>query len=407
MKNDVTPGRLPAPKVPKRPLGGTQPLARSRPVVAPAAPQAPTIPIEDNGALDLPPALPPQALELERRPKRTWVKRLFLAFMTLVLLGIAAGVGAYFWYKDALQPLSTSQERIKVEVAAGAAADQVAATLEEKKLVKSALALQIYIKLHGKGSIKAGNYVFTPGQGPFEIVEWLTQGKVDTFKLTILPGKTLAEIKKKLQEDGYSAGAVDAAYSHQYNHPLLADKPAGTTLEGYIYPETYFVSSDTPLETVFTQGFDLLQNDIERKGIKSALAGHNLSVYQGMTLASIIEKEVHNTADKRQVSQVFLKRLGEGGRLASDPTYKYAAAMLGIPPSTEIESPYNTYKNTGLPPGPIANFTVDSLEAVGNPATGDFLYFVAGDDGTTHFSRTFEEHERNIRQYCQKLCSTF
>lgn len=403
--NDVTPpGRLPSPKVPQRPLKGVRPLAPPPRVIAP--PDTPSTPSDSQTALELPIAVEPAHVAVER-PKRRWLKWLLITLTTLVLLAAAAGTAGYFWYKDALTPRSSSEDRIKIEVTAGAAAGDVATDLEQKGLIKSALALQIYMKLHGKSSIKAGAYVFTPNQTPQEIVEWLVEGRVDTFKLTILPGKSLVEIKKALQEYGYTAADIDAAFKATYDHPLLEGKPAGTSLEGYIYPETYFVSSQTPLKEVITTAFDHFEARIKDSSVKQQLAQHGLNLYQGITLASMIEKEVSKAQDKRQVAQVFLKRLGEGARLASDPTYKYAAALLGIPPTNEIDSPYNTYKHAGLPPGPIANFTFDSLEAAGNPASGDYLYFVAGDDGTTHFSRTFEEHEQNIQLYCKKLCSTF
>jgi UPF0755 protein len=373
----------------------------------PAPTPPPPIPLDTtNGRLELPVAVQPDHIELGR-PKRRWLKWLVVILVAFLLLVAATGAAGYFWYKDALTARSSSDQGVKIEVAAGASTADITNDLEQKGLIRSSLALQIYMKLHGKNDVKAGLYVFAPNQTPYEIVEWLIEGKVDTFKVTVLPGKTLADLKKTFKDYGYDDGQVEDALTAKYSHALLEGKPQDTSLEGYIYPDTYFVTSETPLKELIMHTFDLFEERIKETNIKQQLTQHGLTLYQGLTLASIIEKEVSKPQDKQQVAQVFLKRLSEDARLASDPTYKYAAALLGIPPTNQIDSPYNTYKYTGLPPGPIANFTFDSLEAAGNPAPGDYLYFVAGDDGTTHFSRTFEEHERNIEQYCKQLCATF
>jgi UPF0755 protein len=399
--NDITPpNQLPPPQVPKRPLDG-------QPGVVPSSSTAnnPVPASFVDEPLTLPQAEPPAALTFEK-PKKKWRKWLAIILIVLFVFAAGAATAGYFWYKDAMQPISGSQEHISLEVAQGESADQVAANLQQKKLIKSAFALQVYIKLHNKSNIKAGSYVFTPSQGPHEIVQWLNDGRVDTFKLTILPGKTLAELKETFQGYGYSADEIDNTLGRTYSHPLLADKPAGTTLEGYVYPETYYVTSTTPLETVITQGFDLFENKIKQQGLKDKLAARGFNIYQGVTLASIIEKEVPSAADQRQVAQVFETRLQKGMMLGSDVTYHYGAALLGVDPSPTLDSPYNTRIHTGLPPGPISNFSIGALEAVTEPASGDYLFFVAGDDGVTRYAHTDAEHQANIYSYCKKLCAS-
>jgi UPF0755 protein len=409
--NDIVPPNRLRPQVPQRPAG-PQPLGvppRQRPQTQPLQPLPPALdqPTQHAAGMALPPATQIDTPLNPERPKRRWIKRLFIVFTVIFVLVAAAGVAGFFWYKDAMNAKSGSEERIKVQVEQGAAAGDVAAMLEQKGVVKSALALQIYMRTHNKGDIKAGQYMFSPNQTPFEIVEWLIEGKVDTFKLTILPGKALSEIKKSLQDYGYTADAIDAAFGAKYEHPLLADKPAGTTLEGYSFPDTYQVSAGTPLEQVITQSFDLFEQKIKQDNLKSVLSSKGFNMYQAITLASIIELEVHGEQDQRQVSQVFQLRLQQGAPLGSDVTYKYGAALLGVEPTAQLDSPYNTRIRTGLPPGPIANFNIGALKAVASPAPGDYLYFVSGDDGINRFSRTFQEHEQNIRQYCQKLCAVY
>jgi UPF0755 protein len=265
----------------------------------------------------------------------------------------------------------------------------------------------VYMKFNKLTNLKTGNYVFMPNQSPQEIVDWLNEGRVDTVKVTILPGQTLTKIKDKLIKDGYSAEAIDAAFAQSYaEHPLFAGKPAGTSLEGYIFPETYFVSSDTTVEQLLTITFDEFEKQIQNSDLRAALAAQNLTLYQGITLASIIEKEVAGK-DQRQVSQVFHKRLDSGMPLGADATYKYAAMLMQIAPTADIDSPYNTRIHNGLPPGPIANFQIAALEAAANPADGSYLYFVSGDDGNNYFAHTLAEHEANISKYCKKLCAQY
>lgn len=121
-------------------------------------------------------------------------------------------------------------------------------------------------------------------------------------------------------------------------------------------------------------------------------------------MASIIQREVATAEDAAQVAQVFKLRYDQGMQLGSDVTYQYIADKTGQPRSVDFDSPYNTRRYVGLPPGPISSPGLASLKAVGNPAPGDFVYFLSGDDDKTYFARTNEEHERNIRDHCQKKC---
>jgi UPF0755 protein len=129
-----------------------------------------------------------------------------------------------------------------------------------------------------------------------------------------------------------------------------------------------------------------------------------LSVHEALTLASIITQEVPKAEDKAIVAQVFLKRIKNDIPLESDVTVFYAAKITGKVATLDIDSAYNTYRNKGLPPGPVSNVTESSMRAIIQPATTDYLYFVAGDDGVTHFSKTLAEHQALTRQYCKQLC---
>jgi UPF0755 protein len=139
--------------------------------------------------------------------------------------------------------------------------------------------------------------------------------------------------------------------------------------------------------------------------VRSAFAAQGLSAYQGIILASIVEKEVSKPSDRAQVAQVFLSRLKQDMMLGSDVTAYYGAIVAGKEPSVTYDSAYNTRIHKGLPAGPISNVSENSLQAIASPAGTDWLYFVAGDDGNTYFSKTLEEHEALTQQHCHALCS--
>lgn len=366
-----------------------------RPKVPPSVPPSP---------IDI--SLPPTRSEPPRKKPRRLLWILLAGTGIFIVLVIIVSLAAVSWYADALRAKSGDDTSVKIDIQQGATIDEVAQELSQKGIIKSSLAFSVYVKLNNKAGIKTGTYFFAPNQSVSEIVQWLDDGRVGTRKVTILPGKTLTEIKQTLITDGFNASDVDAAFSKSYNHPLLAEKPANATLEGYIYPETYFVTTDSTVEQLLTRSFDEFEKQIQTNDIRTKLAAHGFNLYQGVTLASIVAREVSNPTDQRQVAQVFETRLSRGMVLGSDVTYHYAADLLGVAPSPDIDSPYNTHKYPGLPPGPIGNFNLPALLAIADPAPGDYIYFVAGDDGTTHFATTFEEHQQNIQKYCQKLCTS-
>lgn len=346
--------------------------------------------------------LPATAASFKRHLKAKW---LIVAAVLLVAL-IGAGIGGFvYWYNDALKPVSSQQNRIKVTVESGETAKTIAAELQEKGVIKNAWAFEYYVQQSGNlNNLQAGSYLFSSNQSVQDIVQWLVDGKVDQFNVTILPGQTLEEIKQTLVADGYTAAEVDTAFAKSYDHPLLKSKPADVNLEGYIYPDTYQISSDTTVEQLLTMTFDVFYDQIESLNLEKELAAQGFTLHQGITLASIVEQEANTVQDRQQVAQVFESRLKSGMTLGSDVTYMYAAGLAGVEPYVTIDSPYNTRLYKGLPPGAISNFTIDALQAVAEPAAGDYLYFVAGDDGKVYFGRTEEEHQSNIDNYCTILC---
>lgn len=321
-------------------------------------------------------------------------------------------------YSNALQPVSASQHNILVTVPAGASVDEIAKKLESAGLVKHAWAFEWYVRNNNiRDKLQAGTYYLRPNQGVNSIVSSMTQGKIATDLFTVLPGQRLDQIQSALINiGGFSSDAVNSALKpdNYTDHPALTDKPAGASLEGYLYPESFQKIASTKPETIIRQSLDEMQNHLTPE-IRQAFVKQGLTVHQGVTLASIIEQEVGdpkkpgNPNYKPTVAQVFLLRLRQNIQLGSDVTAFYGAIKAGQTlteaKALQFDSPYNTRLHGGIPPGPISNVSASSLEAVALPASTDYLYFVAGDDGATYFSHTLQEHERLTAEHCKKLCS--
>jgi UPF0755 protein len=260
-----------------------------------------------------------------------------------------------------------------------------------------------------------GTYRLSPGQSIPQIVAHLVSGKVDEFSIIFYPGATLVDTtttdKKKrldvttmLAQAGYSQQEISVALKKTYNSPLFEGKPAGSDLEGYVYGDTYNFNAGASLEEVLQRTFDEFAKVVRDNDLVAGFQQQGLTLYQGITLASIVQREV-NGADQKQVAQVFYSRLKAGITLGSDVTYQYAADKLGIARDVNLDSPYNTRRYTGLPPGPIASPGLSALQAVATPASGDYMFFLSGDDGITYFARTEAEHQANIKNHCAVKCS--
>lgn len=404
-------------KSPAPDMQNNSPSSLPRPVsaVQPAASNA--RPADQSSQIDM--NLPEKTQEAKtlKKPKKAW--KIWLAAGILGILLLILGV-CYAWYSYQLSPVDSSNtERKLVTISSGTTANYIAKQLKNEGLVRSDDVFNIYTRLSGTRDIlKAGVYRLSPSESTPQIVDHLIQGKTDSMNITFFPGATLTDnsdkpIAKKtdvtsvLKKAGYQDEEIKAALVKTYSHPVFADKPASTSLEGYIYGETYSVNSGATVEDILNRTFDQLYKVIKDKNLIEGFKSHGLNLYEGITLASIVEREVSNHEDRRQAAQVFYSRLASDTVLGSDVTFIYGANLLGVSPSVGLDSPYNTRKIKGLPPGPIASPSESSLLAVADPAPGDYMYFVAGDDGKTYFSRTEAEHEALAAKHCIKLCSEF
>jgi len=380
--NDILP--------PKRPLNpqGTPPVPSAQP------PSSPEVPLEKPDLEEPTPA---------NKKGKLW---LWILLGCLAVIFIAIG-SAVTWYKLSLRPVDSSDTaRSRIQITAGMSPSEIADLLEKDKLIRSSFAFDIYTRLSGtRSKLQAGSYTLSPSQTTQAIVSDIVSGKVDSFSLTFLPGATVKEDKAALVKSGYSTTEVDAAFAKSYDHPLFASKPASADLEGYVYGETYQFNGDATVEQILTRTFDEYYKAIKDENLVAAFKKQGLNLYQGITLASIIQREVPSAADQKQVAQIFLKRFRSDIPLGSDITAYYGADKAGLERAVATDTPYNTRIHKGLPPGPIATPGLTALEAVAHPAAGDYLYFLSGDDDKTYYAKTDEEHQANITNHCQVKCA--
>ena len=337
--------------------------------------------------------------------KRKKVSIIIVSVLALVL--IAAGVSSFLWYNKQLSPLNNNDNTlIGVEITSGSTPKQIGQLLEDKKVIRSATAFNIYTYVSQmQSSLKAGHYRLSPASSTQEIVSQLIEGLVYEFNITFLPGATLKQHQAVLLSAGFSQAEISAAFTKSYNSPLFNGKPETADLEGYIYGETYRFPGTASVEDILNRIFNEFYSIIQENGFEVAFSQRGLNLFQGITLASIIQREESvKAADQKQIAQVFYKRLSLDMPLGADSTYQYAADKLNMARDTNLDSPYNTRRYKGLPPGPIASPGLSALQAVAAPAEGDYLYFLSGDDDVTYFAYTNEEHEANIVNHCQIKC---
>lgn len=342
----------------------------------------------------------------EPKKKRSKLKIVMWTFLIFVVTALAAVAAGVWWYQQQLLPVApNTKNHVRLTIASGSSPSMIAKQLKSENLIKSELAFSIYTKLSNtEGILKAGLYNLAPSETTQEIVDHLVSGKQDTFSVTFLPGDTLANNRKKLIEVGYGEAEVDAALAKTYSRPLFASKPASADLEGYLYGETYEFDSAASVEAILNRTFDEYEKIITRHDLVNGFKKQGLTLYEGITLASIIQREVTGEEDEKQVAGVFVNRLKDGISLGSDVTYQYAARKMGVAPTPQLESPYNTRKYAGLPPGPIAVPGVGALKAVANPGVHDYIFFLSGDDDVTYFAKTDAEHQKNIINHCKQKC---
>lgn len=318
------------------------------------------------------------------------------------------------------QPAGSGTSAVTFEIAPGETADVIADNLATAGLLADTELFLNYTRYHGlDASLEAGSFVVEPGVTVPELATMLTDAAAEEFDLRFLEGWRLEEMAHYLEVTtpaNIDAGTFLAVVQRQgafdlsrYN--FLAGLPPDATLEGYLFPDTYRVPRDA--DTAYL--VDLMLQTFGRRvtpAMRQSYGAQGLSLHEAVTLASIVEREAVLAEERPLIAGVFYNRLQQEIPLAADPTIQYALGYQATSDSwwksplsladLELDSPYNTYLVTGLPPAPIANPGLASLQAVAEPATTDFLFFVvdctAATGGKHAFSTTYEEHVVNVER---------
>jgi UPF0755 protein len=311
-------------------------------------------------------------------------------------------------------PIVASGSPVIVTVRPGESAKTIGAALEQQGVIRSKRLFEIMVGLTGvQNSLEAGDYEFDPGTPVIEAVHRIAQGKTASRDVVIPEGRRVEEVGDILEKAGVVSKQtfIAALVKSQYNEPFLQQVRA-SSLEGFVFPAKYEFHRGAKPEEVVDALLQAFQTNIADK---VQLEGQDLTLEQVVTLASIVEREAQTPSERPIIASVFLNRLKAGIPLQADPTVQYAVASndaASVQQYTywkkeltvddlKIDSPYNTYIHDGLPPGPIANPGLASIQAVVRPASTNYLFFEARGDGTHVFAETLEEHLRNVEKYRQ------
>ena len=320
--------------------------------------------------------------------------RTFLKLIALALLGFALWFAWAAWL-----PVDPGETKFVI-LRPGWSTRHIAQTLQREGIIRSAPAFLMVHYAKGQGSLKAGEYKFEAPANALEVRDRVLRGDVFARTVVVPEGYNLYDIAGVVEQAGLGSAADFVAAAND-NLQLVRDiDPQAKSLEGYLFPDTYqFTRIDTGHEIAAA-----MVHRFRQEAQKIGLLGRP-DIHRIVTMASIVEKETAVPDERPLVASVYFNRLDKNMLLGADPTVIYAALLAGRYRGTiyqsdlQFDSPYNTYKFPGLPPGPIANPGVASLQASMHPAQSDFLYFVSDNNGHHRFSRSAAEHDKNVAAY--------
>ncbi len=324
-----------------------------------------------------------------------WTSRLLAA---LVVFAAICG-GGFFYYAN--EPLSLRRMPIEFDIRAGMGLRTVARHLSAIGVLAEPYRFELLGRLHGAApNIKAGNYLLEKAVSPQELLDILTRGDSAQLAVTLVEGWNLRQVRQALDTNPKlrheTTGITPAAMAMRLglNHP---------TLEGWLFPDTYHFSPGSSDWAVLERAYGLMQKRLQDEWERRSPDAPYAAPYDALIMASIVEKETGRAADRPLIASVFVNRLRIGMRLQTDPTVIYGLGETfdGNLRKKDLldDGPYNTYTRAGLPPTPIAMPGLGALHAALNPPRSNAFYFVARGDGSSHFSRTLEEHERAVTKY--------
>lgn len=352
---------------------------------------------------------------LERRNEANIIRKI-VAMIALIIILIAGGtaLGGYIYIKSALKPVdSENNKQTNIEVPIGSSTTSIGKLLKDKGVIKNATVFKYYVKVNNISGFQAGKYDLAPSMTLEEITKTLQTGKLvreAAIKMAVPEGLWLDQISEiiaksidvspkevnETMEDPETLKRLMAKYPDLLTDEIL-EKQVKHPLEGYLFPATYPIYEEKPsIESVLDTMLEQTQLVIGKYA--ETMKEKDMSIHELLTMASLIEKEATEKADRHLISSVFYNRIENKMPLQTDPTIAYALGKhldRTLYKDLEVDSPYNTYKNQGLPPGPIANAGEASIEAALNPEKTDYLYFLAEyGTGDVYFATTLEEHNK-------------
>jgi UPF0755 protein len=324
-------------------------------------------------------------------------------FLVVLALVAAAGVGVTL-YKRISEPYQGYSGEQFVEIAPGSSSRAIGERLIAGGVIRNDATYRAALWRTGAArALKAGTYRFDAPMTAVEVIRKIAKGDTWVRRLTFPEGLNMFEMAKifEQQKFGPASSFVEAARDAT---PILHVDPAARDLEGYLFPETYSLPPGTAAPKLVHLMVDRFEQ-LFTEEMRQAAEAHGLTTREAVTLASIVEKETARADERPLVAAVYMNRLNAHMPLQCDPTVIYALERAGrydgnlTRANLEMDSPYNTYRYPGLPPGPIASPGLASLKAAVAPAAVDFLYFVSRNDGSHVFARTLEEHNANVHKF--------
>lgn len=322
----------------------------------------------------------------------------------LLILAVVVAGGAWV-YSNLGRPYKgyTAQEQF-VDIPPGTGTAGMARRLADAGVVRSARTFRLAVWLRGSSRrLQAGEYRFDRPMTAAEVVDRIARGEVHVRALTFREGLTIREMASVFEKAGFGSASEFIAASKNVGLVREVD-PQASDLEGYLFPDTYTLPRRATAAQLVERMVGRFQKALTPE-LKGQAAERGLSVRELVTLASLVEKETAKPEERPVVAGVYTNRLRIGMGLQCDPTVIYALMLAGRYDGNirrgdlQIDSPYNTYRYAGLPPGPIAAPGEAALQAAANPADVPYLYFVSRNDGSHVFSTTLEEHNRNVYNY--------
>lgn len=317
-------------------------------------------------------------------------------YASLIIL-IFILIFVFVFWRQIRTPLNASGETVIFKVEKGDSAKIIALNLKKAELIKNPFIFRLYVFLSlGQYGLKPGEYELSSNRSIRDIADTMVLGGVNEVLLTIPEGFNLKKIEERLVAAKLAKPGEAINYKFVKNiPPILSGKPKSASLEGYLFPDTYRFFKDASLSDILSKMIANLDAKLT-SDLKASIASSGHSVYEILTMASLIEKEVRSDSDREVVSGILWKRLKAGIPLQVDATLVYITGRQQIyEADKKINSPYNTYFYKGLPKGPIASPGLSAIRAAVFPKSSQYLYYLSTPDGKTIFSKTLDEHIRN------------